>query len=147
MSIKDLILNDIKTAMKLKNEFERDTLRTLNAALKQVEVDKRIELSDDVVLPILQKEIKKRKDSAQLYKQGSRDDLAQKEEAEIELIKRYLPAQLNNEELIKIVKEIANEINATSIKELGALVKTAKNKIGASADAKRISEVAKSILG
>ncbi|WP_169777116.1 GatB/YqeY domain-containing protein [Campylobacter mucosalis] len=146
MSIKEQILADIKTAMKEQNNFERDALRTLHSALKQVEVDKRIELSDEVVLPILQKEIKKRTDSAQLYVQGGREELAKKENDEIALISRYLPAQLSDDELKDKVKNIILKLGASSIKELGSVVKTAKEQIGASADAKRISEVAKALL-
>ncbi|QCD45246.1 GatB/YqeY domain-containing protein [Campylobacter mucosalis] len=146
MSIKEQILADIKTAMKEQNNFERDALRTLHSALKQVEVDKRIELSDEVVLPILQKEIKKRTDSAQLYVQGGREELAKKENDEIALISRYLPAQLSDDELKDKVKNIILTLGASSIKELGSVVKTAKEQIGASADAKRISEVAKALL-
>ncbi|KEA46361.1 glutamyl-tRNA amidotransferase [Campylobacter mucosalis] len=146
MSIKEQILADIKTAMKEQNNFERDALRTLHSALKQVEVDKRIELSDEVVLPILQKEIKKRTDSAQLYVQGGREELAKKENDEIALISRYLPAQLSDDELKDKVKNIILTLGASSIKELGSVVKIAKEQIGASADAKRISEVAKALL-
>ena len=72
MSIREQILADIKEAMKAKDEFKRDALRTLNAALKQVEVDQRIEMTDEVVLPLLQKEIKKRADSVELYLKGAR---------------------------------------------------------------------------
>ena len=78
MSIREQILADIKEAMKAKDKFKRDTLRTLNAALKQVEVDQRIEMTDEVVLPLLQKEIKKRADSVELYLKGEREDLAKK---------------------------------------------------------------------
>ena len=106
MSIREQILADIKEAMKAKDEFKRDTLRTLNAALKQVEVDQRIEMTDEVVLPLLQKEIKKRADSVELYIKGAREDLAKKEQGEIELIKAYLPAQLSDEELKEKIKKI-----------------------------------------
>lgn len=146
MSIKEQILTDIKTAMKEKHDFERDTLRTLNAALKQIEVDQRIEMTDEVALPILQKEIKKRNDSVTLYKQGGREDLAQKEQDEITIIARYLPAQLDDNELRSRIQTIVTELGASSIKDLGNVVKIAKDRIGASADAKRISEVAKAIL-
>lgn len=146
MSIKEDIANDIKIAMKNKNDFQRDALRTLSAALKQVEIDTRETLTDEVVLTILQKEIKKRNDAKEIYIKGARDDLAKKEQDEIELISKYLPAQLNDDELIAKLKEIKEQIKAESIKELGALIKAAKEKLGASADAKRISEFAKTIL-
>ncbi|MDO4875660.1 GatB/YqeY domain-containing protein [Campylobacter concisus] len=142
MSIREQILADIKEAMKAKDEFKRDTLRTLNAALKQVEVDQRIEMTDEVVLPLLQKEIKKRADSVELYIKGAREDLAKKEQGEIELIKAYLPAQLSDEELKEKIKKIIERAG----KNLGAVMKMAKDEIGASAEAKRISMIAKELL-
>jgi len=142
MSIREQILADIKEAMKAKDEFKRDALRTLNAALKQVEVDQRIEMTDEVVLPLLQKEIKKRADSVELYLQGAREDLAKKEQSEIELIKTYLPAQLSDDELKEKIKSIIEKVG----KNLGAVMKTAKDEIGASAEAKRISMIAKELL-
>ena len=143
MSIREQILADIKEAMKAKDEFKRDTLRTLNAALKQVEVDQRIEMTDEVVLPLLQKEIKKRADSVELYLKGAREDLAKKEQSEIELIKAYLPAQLSDDELKEKIKSIIEKVG----KNLGAVMKMAKDEIGASAEAKRISMSAKELLG
>ena len=143
MSIREQILADIKEAMKAKDEFKRDTLRTLNAALKQVEVDQRIEMTDEVVLPLLQKEIKKRADSVDLYLKGAREDLAKKEQSEIELIKAYLPAQLSDDELKEKIKSIIEKVG----KNLGAVMKMAKDEIGASAEAKRISMIAKELLG
>ena len=143
MSIREQILADIKEAMKAKDEFKRDTLRTLNAALKQVEVDQRIEMTDEVVLQLLQKEIKKRADSVELYLKGAREDLAKKEQSEIELIKTYLPAQLSDDELKEKIKSIIEKVG----KNLGAVMKTAKDEIGASAEAKRISMIAKELLG
>ncbi|WP_107965368.1 GatB/YqeY domain-containing protein [Campylobacter concisus] len=142
MSIREQILADIKEAMKAKDEFKRDTLRTLNAALKQVEVDQRIEMTDEVVLPLLQKEIKKRADSVELYLKGAREDLAKKEQSEIELIKAYLPAQLSDDELKDKIKSIIEKVG----KNLGAVMKMAKDEIGASAEAKRISVIAKELL-
>ena len=142
MSIREQILADIKEAMKAKDEFKRDTLRTLNAALKQVEVDQRIEMTDEVVLPLLQKEIKKRADSVELYIKGARENLAKKEQGEIELIKAYLPAQLSDEELKEKIKKIIERVG----KNLGAVMKMAKDEIGASAEAKRISMIAKELL-
>ena len=142
MSIREQILADIKEAMKAKDEFKRDTLRTLNAALKQVEVDQRIEMTDEVVLPLLQKEIKKRADSVELYLKGAREDLAKKEQSEIELIKTYLPALLSDDELKEKIKSIIEKVG----KNLGAVMKMAKDEIGASAEAKRISIIVKELL-
>lgn len=147
MSIREKILADIKEAMKTKNDFERDALRTLNAALKQVEVDNRIEMTDDVVLPLLQKEMKKRADAIELYQKGGRDDLTQIERKESELIARYLPSQLTDGELEAEISQIIAQTGASGAKNLGVVMKAAKERIGASADAKRISECVKRLLG
>lgn len=147
MSIREKILADIKEAMKTKNDFERDALRTLNAALKQVEVDNRIEMTDDVVLPLLQKEMKKRADAIGLYQKGGRDDLAQIERKESELIARYLPSQLTDGELEAEILQIIAQTGANGVKDLGVVMKAAKERIGTSADAKRISECVKRLLG
>ena len=146
MSIREKILADIKEAMKTKNDFERDALRTLNAALKQVEVDNRIEMTDDIVLPLLQKEMKKRADAIELYEKGGRDDLAQIERKESELIARYLPSQLTDDELEAEISQIIAQTGANGVKDLGVVMKAAKERIGASADAKRISECVKRLL-
>ena len=135
MTIREKILEDIKTAMKEKDNFRRDTLRLVNSVIKQVEVDERIEMTDDKVLPILQTQIKRRLDSASQYRAGNREDLASNEEAEIKIISEYLPKQLTLQELEAQIKEIIAELGAGA--NLGAVMKAAKEQIGASADAKR----------
>ena len=99
-------------------------------------------MTDEVVLPLLQKEIKKRADSVELYLKGAREDLAKKEQSEIELIKAYLPAQLSDDELKEKIKSIIEKVG----KNLGAVMTMAKDEIGASAEAKRISMIAKELL-
>lgn len=145
MSVRAQILEDIKVAMKAGENFKRDTLRTLNSALKQVEIDKRIELSDEMVFSILQSEIKKRNDSYEQYKNANRDDLADKEFKEIEIISGYLPKQLSDEELNDSVKKIINK-NGFSKKDMGLIMKKAKEEFGAKVDGKRLSECVKNLI-
>lgn len=144
MTIREKILEDIKTAMKEKDNFRRDTLRLVNSVIKQVEVDERIEMADDKVLPILQTQIKRRLDSASQYRAGNREDLASNEEAEIKIISEYLPKQLTLQELEAQIKEIIAELGAGA--NLGAVMKAAKEKIGAKSDGKSISDCAKKLL-
>ncbi len=144
MTIREKILEDIKTAMKEKDNFRRDTLRLVNSVIKQVEVDERIEMTDDKVLPILQTQIKRRLDSASQYRAGNREDLASNEEAEIKIISEYLPKQLTLQELEAQIKEIISELGAGA--NLGAVMKAAKEKIGAKSDGKSISDCAKKLL-
>lgn len=146
MSVKEQILNDIKSAMKEKDEFKRDTLRALSAAFKQVEVDERISLDEARVFQIIASEIKKRKDAAELYTKGAREDLAQKELKEAELFASYLPKQLDDNELETSLKELIASLGITSLKEQGILMKEAKAKFGASVDGKRLNEMVRKLL-
>ncbi|MCE7213116.1 GatB/YqeY domain-containing protein [Campylobacter coli] len=146
MNLKEQILNDIKEAMKQKDDFKRDTLRTLNAAFKQVEVDERIELSDERILKIIASEIKKRKDAIELYSKGGREDLAQKEQKEIALFESYLPQQLSDEELQAALKEMIANLGVSSLKDQGLAMKEAKAKFGARVDGKRLNVTLRELL-
>ncbi|EFT6703842.1 GatB/YqeY domain-containing protein [Campylobacter coli] len=146
MNLKEQILNDIKEAMKQKDDFKRDTLRTLNAAFKQVEVDERIELSDERILKIIASEIKKRKDTIELYSKGGREDLAQKEQKEIALFESYLPQQLSDEELQAALKEMIANLGVSSLKDQGLVMKEAKAKFGARVDGKRLNVTLRELL-
>lgn len=146
MTLKEQILNDIKEAMKQKDDFKRDTLRTLNAAFKQVEVDERIELDDERILKIITSEIKKRKDAIELYSKGGREDLAQKEQEEITLFESYLPQQLSDEELQTALKELIANLGVSSLKDQGLVMKEAKAKFGARIDGKRLNVTLRELL-
>lgn len=146
MNLKEQILNDIKETMKQKDDFKRDALRTLNAAFKQVEVDERIELSDERILKIIASEIKKRKDAIELYSKGGREDLAQKEQKEIALFESYLPQQLSDEELQAALKEMIANLGVSSLKDQGLVMKEAKAKFGARVDGKRLNVTLRELL-
>lgn len=147
MSLKAQVQSDIKDAMRAKEVLKRDTLRSLSAEIKQVEVDERIDVDDERVITIIQKMIKKRNDSITEYKKGNRDDLVTREQSEIDILSNYMPAQLSDAELEAKVKEIIEETGATSGKDMGKIMGAAKGKIGALADNKRISMAAKKLLG
>ncbi|RDU69666.1 GatB/YqeY domain-containing protein [Helicobacter cholecystus] len=144
-AIKEKMAQDLKEAMKSGDTFKRDTLRLLNSALKQVEVDKRIILSDDDVISILKSAYKQREDALQSYVQAKRDDLAQKEKGEMDIILSYLPKQLSDEELREAVKSLIIEIGAEGVKDLGKVMGAAK-KLSAVADGRRISTMARDLL-
>ncbi|MDA3061578.1 MULTISPECIES: GatB/YqeY domain-containing protein [unclassified Campylobacter] len=144
--VREQILEDIKTAMKSGDTVRRDALRMLNSTLKQIEVDERITLSDERVFSVLQTEIKRRNESAAQYKTGGREDLAQKELGEAEIIGAYLPKQLSDDELSAALSALLGELGATSAKDMGRVMKAAKEKFGASVDGKRLSEAVKSAL-
>ena len=144
-AIKEKMAQDLKEAMKSGETFKRDTLRLLNSALKQVEVDKRIVLSDEDVISILKSAFKQREDALESYLNAKRDDLAQKEKQEMDIILSYLPKQLSDEELRDAVKGIIAEVGAVGSKDLGKVMGASK-KLSAVADGKRISAIAKELL-
>ncbi|MEA3372243.1 MAG: GatB/YqeY domain-containing protein [Campylobacterota bacterium] len=146
MSLKDQIKNDIKEAMKAKETEKRDALRLLASAMKQIEVDERIELDDDAVIKIIQKQIKQRNDAAAQYKDAGRDDLLEKELSEIAIYELYLPTQLDDAELEASVKAIIAAVGAESMKDMGKVMGAASTELAGKADGKRISSCVKQLL-
>ncbi len=147
MNIKQQIQNDIKAAMRAKETAHRDTLRNLSAAIKQIEVDERRELSDADVEAILMKYAKQREDAKVQFAQGGRDDLVAKEDAELAIVRSYLPEPLTDTELTGILKQIIADTGADSMKEMGRIMGAAKAVVGSRADGGRIHALVKGLLG
>ncbi len=147
MTLKERIKNDIKEAMRAKETAKRDTLRNIQAAIKQIEVDERRELSDADVEAVLMKYAKQREDAKTQFADAGRDDLVTKEEAELAIVKSYLPEPLNDEELESILKEIVADTGASSMKDMGKVMGAAKAKVGSRADGGRINKIVKNLLG
>ena len=146
MSLKEQINNEVKEAMKAKDTVRRDALRLLTSAFKQVEVDERIELDDEGILKIIQKQVKQRQDAASQYKDAGREDLYDKEMAEIAIYENYLPKQLDDAELEERIKAIISKVGAGSMKDIGKVMGTASKELNGIADGKRINECAKALL-
>lgn len=144
--IKEKLLNDLKEAMKDKNLIRKNTIQMVRAAVLQVEKDKQIELTDEQVIEIIAKESKKRKDAEEEFEKSGREDLIKQNKEEIEILAEYLPKQLSVEEVEAIVKTVIEETGATSMKDMGTVMKSAKEKIGSSADGKTISDAVKKLL-
>ena len=144
--LKEKLLEDMKISMREKNVVRKNVVQMVRAAVLQVEKDKQIELDDDKIVEVIAKESKKRKDSIEDYKKSGREDLVNQIEEEIAILSEYLPKQLTEEEIEKIVKEVITETGAETIKDMGKVMKGAKEKIGASADGKTINEVVKRLL-
>lgn len=144
--LKEKLLEDLKMSMKEKNEVRKNAVQMVRAAILQVEKDNGVTLEDEKIIQIIAKEVKKRKDSLDDYIKGGREDIVAQVEEEISILSEYLPKQLSKEEIEKIVKEIIDEVSATSIKDMGKVMKEAKEKIGAAADGKAINEVVKELL-
>ncbi len=144
--LKEKLQQDLKNAMKNKDNITRDTIRFLMSSLKQIEVDERKKLSDEDIVKIIQKSIKQREDSMTHYKNAGRDDLFEQEKAGADILKNYLPDQLNNEELKDIVSKIIAKTGATSIKDMGKIMGLAMKETAGKADGKRINNIAKELL-
>ena len=144
--LKEKLLEDLKNCMKDKNVIRKNVIQMVRAAILQVEKDKQITLDDNQIIEIIAKESKKRKDSLADYEKSNREDLINTIKEEIEILAEYLPKQLSIDEVEKIVKEVIEEQGATSIKDMGKVMKSAKEKIGASSDGKTINEVVKKLL-
>jgi len=147
MTLKEQIKADIKDAMRAKDTARRNTLRNLSAAIKQIEVDERRELSDRDVEAILMKYAKQREDAKAQFAEGGRDDLVTKEEAELTLVRSYLPEPLSDEELTDILKGIITETGANNMKDMGRVMGATKAAVGNRADGGRINVIVKSLLG
>ena len=144
--IKEKLLNDLKEAMKDKNLVKKNTVQMVRAAILQVEKDKQIELTEEQVIEIIAKETKKRKDAAIEFEKSGREDLINQNKEEIEILSAYLPKQLSVEEIENIVKAVIEETGATGMKDMGPVMKKAKEQIGAAADGKTVSDVVKKLL-
>ena len=144
--LKEKLLEDLTECMKNKNTVRKNVVQMVRAAILQVEKDKQITLNDDQIIDIIAKESKKRKDSLVDYEKSGREDLIAQIKEEIAVLAEYLPKQLSEEELENIIKEVIEEQGATSMKDMGKVMKAAKEKIGAASDGKTINEVVKKLL-
>lgn len=145
-AIKGRIIEDMKTAMRAQEKERLATIRLILAALKQKEVDERIELSDEHVLAVLDKMIKQRRESIAQYKAGNRPDLVEQEEGEVKVILHYLPAQLSPEEIDLLIKSAIQETGAASARDMGKVMAAIKSKAQGRADMAVISGKVKEYL-
>lgn len=146
MSLKEQINDDIKTAMREKDNAKRDALRLLSSAMKQIEVDERKELSDDDIIKIIQKQVKQRQEAMHQYREAGREDLYEKEASEAAIFETYLPKQLSDDELETALRSIIAETGAETMKDIGRVMGAASKTLGAQADGRRINECAKKLL-
>lgn len=148
MSLENIINQDIKAAMLAKKEADLRSLRAVKSALLLAKTEKGASeiISEDAEIKVLQRLVKQRRESADIYKDQNREDLYQIEVEEIEVIERYLPKQLSAEELTVYLKELIVKLNVTSVKEMGKVMGLASKELAGKADGKAISETIKSIL-
>jgi hypothetical protein len=146
MSLKERITEDMKAAMRAKDAERLGTIRLLTAAMKQKEVDERVELDDAAVIGILDKLIKQRKDSVQAFEKAARQDLADKEAAEIVVLQAYLPARLSQAEIAAEVKAIVAQLGAKGPGDMGKVMGAAKARLAGKADMSQVSAEVKAAL-
>lgn len=146
MTLKTTLTDTIKTAMKAKEMERVKVLRNVQAVIKQVEIDGQKELEDKDILAILQKQIKQRQESQDIYTKNGREDLAQKEQFEIEVISVFLPAQLSDDKLQAIISQTITELDAQGMKDMGRVMNAVKEKTTGQADPAVISNFVKKAL-
>ena len=145
--LKEKLMEDLKNAMKNKDEIRKNTVQMVRAGILQIEKDKGIQVEDDKILEIIEKEVKTKKDALKDFEKAERKDLIDQTNKEIEVLQEYLPKQLTREEIKIELEKIIKQLGASTAKDMGTIMKEAKTKFGASADGKTINEVAKEILG
>ena len=146
MTLKERITEDMKAAMRAKDSERLGTIRLLTAAMKQKEVDERIELDDAAVVGIVDKLIKQRKDSVEAFQKANRKDLADKEAAEITVLQAYLPARLSQEEIAREVKAIVADLGAKGPGDMGKVMGAVKQRLAGKADMGQVSAAVKAAL-
>lgn len=146
MSLTSEIQADMRSAMKSKNADLVSTIRLLLAAIKQQEIDKREQLTDSDVLTIVEKLVKQRRESIQIYTEAGRNDLASKESAELEILTTYLPKQLSDEEVELIIQETLSSLDAREPKDMGKVMAALKTQLSGKADLSRVSTRVRDLL-
>jgi uncharacterized protein YqeY len=146
MSMKQQLTEDMKAAMKAGEKHKLGVIRLINAAIKQKEVDERVELDDTAVIAVLDKMVKQRKDSVSQYEAANREDLAEIERAEIVVIEAYLPAKMGEAEIVAAIQAAIAETGATGAADMGKLMGALKPKLAGQADMGLVSKLVKQLL-
>lgn len=146
MALKEQLMIDLKESMKNKDVIKKQVITLIRSAMKQKEVDERVEVDNDDVISIISKQLKQRKDSLPDYEKSGRDELILDIKKEIQILESYLPQQLTDEELKKVVTEAIRETGASSQKDMGKVMSYVMPKVKGKADGKRINSIASKIL-
>ena len=147
MSLKETLLQDMKTAMKEKDTIRKNTVQLIRSGVLQIEKDKQIELDDEGVLDVIAKELKKRRDSLPDFEKSGRADLIAKLEREIEILLSYLPEQLSENEIEEIVQKAISQTGASTIKDMGKVMGLVTPQVKGRADNKVVGGIVKKLLG
>ena len=145
--LKEKLLEDLKVSMRDKNVVRKNTVQMIRATILQIEKDTGSVVDDEKIIDIIAKEMKKKKDAMADFEKAARQDLIDQTNEEMKVLEEYLPKQLSREEIKEIVSKVISDVGATSIKDMGIVMKESKSAIGAGADGKTINEVVKELLG
>ena len=146
MTLNEKLMADLKESMKNRDTVRKSVVTMIRAAIKQKEVDERVELTEEDILDIISKQQKQRKDALAEFEKAQREDLIEQTKQEIEIIASYLPKQLTDEELETIVKDAINEVHAQSMKDMGRIMGKVNEVAKGRVDGKRINEMVKKLL-
>ncbi len=147
MTLREHLMSDLKEAMKSKDQLKVDAIRFLQAAIKNREIEARpAAITEQDILAVVKKMAKQRKESIDQYQKANRQDLVDKESAELKLIEAYLPQQLSEDQVRSTIKDVINALSATSIKQMGAVIKEVQARTQGTADNKLVSEIVKASL-
>ena len=146
LSLLDNVNQDLKSAMLSKDVVARDTIRMLLSEIKKYEIDERVEADDSIITTLINKTVKQRRDSVEQFKNGGRDDLVQKEQEQLNVILRYLPPQLSEEEIQTLVQGGIDALSATSMQDMGRLMGHLKPQLEGKADMSVVSKIIKNLL-
>lgn len=144
--LKEKLMDDLKAAMRDKDEIKKNTVQMVRAAILQIEKDNGITVEDEKIIEIIAKEVKGKKDAIIDFEKGGREDLVSQTNQEISILQEYLPKQLSMDEIKAEVAKVISDIGATSMKDMGPVMKEAKSRIGAGADGRSINEAVKELL-
>jgi len=146
LSLDEIIFNDMKKALKNKEKLRLSTLRMIRAAMKNAEISKREKLTEDEIIALISRNLKKVEESLDIFIKGQRPDLADKAKNEIEIMKEYLPEQLSEEEIRKIVKETITKSNFISLKDIGPAMREIMPQLKGKADGKLVNNIVRDLL-
>ena len=147
MTLKERLKTELVEAMKAKDALKVSTIRLISSTIKNREIDGRVELDDEAVLGVLSTAAKQRRESIEQYEKGGRQELADKEKAELAIIQTYMPSQLGRDEIVAIIKEAVSETGAAGAKDMGKVMKALMPKVKGKADGKLVGELVKEVLG
>ena len=147
MSLEKKINTDYITAMKAKDKFKSGTLNFLRAKIKDVRIEKRVEnIEDGDVITVIKKQVKQRKDSIVQFRSAQREDLADKEQGELDILQTYLPEELSRNAVVKVVEDVLQETGATTMKDMGRVMKGVMERTAGAVDNQVVSELVKENL-